>query len=98
MDKIKSEKTIKLDKLGTFERPILDAVKEKLRGSQPEYVPLPNDNVGLLVLWKDFYGHGVTERQEMVRAAIESLGRGVARRISIILTLTPDEAADDPES
>jgi hypothetical protein len=92
MAKIRFETSIKFDVLGKWQQPIIEAVKEALPGSEPGYTALPQGRAGLIVYWKGFKGRDVPERQEMVRNAVGSLGPEVAKKISLILALTREEA------
>jgi hypothetical protein len=93
MAKVNAEISVKIDALGKWQKPIEDAVRSHFRGAKPSYVPLPNGHVGLVVSWSGFRGHDVAERQAMVRGAIADLGPTAARRISMIVALTPREMA-----
>ena len=94
MAKVKFTRTVKLDVLGKWQQQILDTVQAKLPGSKAEFVPLPMGKAALVVRWKGFHGHDVTEREQTVRGAIiEKLSASVSKRVSMILALTPAEAA-----
>ena|SRR5665213_281311 len=92
MAKVIFEHTVKIDSLGPWQQPILDLINDKFAGSKPGFVPLPMGRPGLVVFWKGFQGHDPSERQEMVRSAIDTLGADASRRVVMIVTLTPEEA------
>ena len=92
MAKVKFASTVKIDALGKWQPKILEAVIEKLPGSRAAPVPLPNGLAGLVVHWEGFHGHNVNQRQEIVRGVIDRLGADASKRISMIVTLTPDAA------
>ena len=98
MAKVKFEKTLTLDVLGKWQQPILDIIKEKLPGSRPAYAPLPMGRAGLVVEWDGFYGRDPTDRQDIVRFAIANLGPDPSKLISMIVTLTQEEAAGAKDS
>jgi hypothetical protein len=93
MAKVRIQKVVKLDSLGKWQQPILDAIKTELPRSRSEYTPLPTGNPGLVVLWKGFAGLDVTERQKKVRDVLSNVSVTASKRIPLIITLTPDEAA-----
>jgi len=94
MAKVTFEYTEKIDSLGKWQQPILDAIFARFPGSKPGFVPLPMGRAGLVVYWKGFHGHDVTERQAMVREPIAELGADALKRVAMIVTLTPEEAAE----
>jgi hypothetical protein len=49
---------------------------------------------GLVIYWKGFHGHDVTERQDMAREPIAALGAEAVKRVAMIVTLTPEEATE----
>jgi hypothetical protein len=99
MAKVTFTQSVKIDSLGRWQQPILDAARAAFDGAKANFVPLPMGRAGLVVLWRGFHGHDVTERQEMVRATIARLGADAAKRVAMIVTLTPEEAKemDGPE-
>jgi len=92
--KIRFERSVKIDSLGKWQNPILDAVKENLGGSQASYAVVPFGRAALVVYWKGFEGYDIPERQKIVHEAISALGEDALRRVSMILALTPAEAAE----
>jgi hypothetical protein len=97
MAKVTFEHTVKIDSLGKWQQPILDTIAADLPGSKLGFMALPTGRAGLAVYWTGFYGHDVTERQDIVRGAIAKLGADASKRVAMIITLTPEEAEEmDP--
>jgi acid stress-induced BolA-like protein IbaG/YrbA len=67
----------------------------RFKGAEVEIDNYPeSDRTGATVIWKGFEGKDEIERQRLVRKAIEKgLGPQQARKISLVLTFTPDEMA-----
>jgi acid stress-induced BolA-like protein IbaG/YrbA len=67
----------------------------RFKGAEVEIDNYPeSDRTGATVIWKGFDGKDEIQRQRLVRKAIEkSLGPQQARKISLVLTFTPDEMA-----
>lgn len=98
MAKVRFTSSTKIGKLGKLQEPIVKGVKKDLPGAKVAPVPLPNGLAGLFVEWDGFSGHDVSERQRLVRDAIARVDRRAPGLISMIMTLTRDEAADIEES
>jgi hypothetical protein len=91
--KVKVEKKVEIDSLAEWIGPMLDAVRDELRGSKTRSFALPRGRAGLVVTWRGFYGRNVTKRIEMVREVIAKLDADASKRISTIFAYTPGEAA-----
>jgi hypothetical protein len=86
------EVSVEIDSLGEWAEPIKEAIKTALAGSKPSYAPLPMGGAALYVSWPGFDDRDQTERQEMVRSAVATLGDEAPNRIKMIVALTPEEA------
>lgn len=95
MDDIRFERSVKVDKLGKMQQPILDAVSRALPGAAPAYAVLPFGNVALIVIWPGFENRDEPARENLVRdALLASLRINVSDYISGIHCWTPREADD----
>jgi hypothetical protein len=90
--------SVEIDSLGEWAEPIKEALKTALAGSKPSYAPLPMGGAALYVSWPGFDDRDQTEREEMVRSAIATLGDEAPKRIKMIVALTPEEARGLGES
>jgi hypothetical protein len=88
------EASIKIDSLGYGQQPIVDAVMDRLPGSNSAFAPLPVRGAALVVYWAGFAEYNDAAREAMVRDVIGTLGGDAQMKVSSVLALTPDEAAE----
>jgi hypothetical protein len=91
----KIERSVTFDKLGPYQQPILAAVCKGLPGSAPDYAPMPNGNIALVVTWPGFEGRDDAERERLVSDTIVAAVRiSPSDYISSIHCWTPREAEE----
>lgn len=91
-DRVKFSATVKFDRLGKWQEPIVEAIHRAMPGAKT-YCALPQGNVGLWITSSAFENLQECQREERVREIISSLGRGVVDLLSSFHLYTPEEQA-----
>jgi hypothetical protein len=87
----KIDVTVRLDVLGKWQQPILDAIERTFSGAKAGYAPLPNGQACLVVQWEGFKGQDNAAREHLIRDVIAGMGSDAPSRVSTVLAQTPDE-------